>query len=169
MQTVLRNDTDNGPNVKKVRLADLYPVIAQTLDAGGEVCIPVTGTSMYPTILGGRDQVVLARPDRPLKKYDLPLYRRASGQFVLHRILAVNKDGTFTCCGDHQWKKETGLRPEQMLALTVRLTRKGKTFPADDPKYVRWIKFWVWIRPLRAAYYVVTGGLSRLKHRILKK
>lgn len=158
-----------GTETKKVRLEELFPLISQTLDAGGKVCLPVTGTSMYPTILGGRDQIVLEHPDRPYKKYDLPLYRRASGQFVLHRIIAVEKDGSFTCCGDHQWKKETGLKPEQMLALTVSITRKGKTFSADHPKYVRWVRFWVLIRPLRAAYYSVGIRLSRLKRRLFRK
>lgn len=157
------------PVVKKVSLEELYPIIAQTLEAGGDVCLPVTGTSMYPTILGGRDTIVLSRPNRPYKKYDLPLYRRASGQFVLHRIISVEKDGTYTCCGDHQWKKETGLRPDQMLALTVSLTRKGKTFSAEQPKYVRWVKFWVLIRPLRAVYFAVAMRLSRLKRKLLHK
>lgn len=165
----MHNEADRESAVRKVRLADLYPVISETLDAGGEVRLPVTGTSMYPTILGGRDQVTLVRPTEPLKKYDLPLYRRANGQFVLHRIISVQKDGTFTCCGDHQWKKEKGLRADQMLALTTQLTRKGKTFSAAHPRYVRWIRFWVLIRPLRAVYYTVAGFLSGIKHRILRK
>lgn len=163
------NDADKTSTTMKIRLTDLYPAISETLDAGGEVCLPVTGTSMYPTLLGGRDEITLIRPTRPLKKYDLPLYRRSSGQFVLHRIIAVKKDGTYTCCGDHQWKKEKGLLPEQMLALTVRLARKGKTISTDEPKYVRWVRFWVLIRPLRAVYYTVAARFSRLKHRLFKK
>ena len=154
---------------KPVRLAELYPMMRETLDAGGEVILPVTGTSMKPTLLGGRDSVTLVRASSPLRRYDLPLYRRSSGQFVLHRIIAVEPDGTYTCCGDHQWSPERGIRPDQIVALTVRFCRKGKTVAADDPGYLRRVRFWVAIRPLRRVLMKAAGALSRLKRRIIRK
>ena len=48
------------------------------------------GDSMLPLIRQGRDLVLVSRkPEGRLKKYDVPLYRRDSGQYVLHRILKV--------------------------------------------------------------------------------
>ena len=74
-----------NPDGKVVHLAELLPVIQDVLEQNGSVVLTITGTSMYPTMLGGRDQVVLEKPDRALKRGDLPLYRRKNGQFILHK------------------------------------------------------------------------------------
>ena len=142
--------TERPAESRKVSLAEFYPVLKEILDSGSSFRLPVTGTSMYPTILGGRDTVKLVKPKQPLKKYDLPLYRREkSGQFVLHRIVRVEKDGSYTCCGDHQWELERGVRPEQIIGVASELCRKGRTFSADKPRYRCWVRFWVWVLPLR--------------------
>lgn len=50
------------------------------------------GDSMLPLIRQGKDLLLIARkPQGRLNKYDVPLYRRDSGQYVLHRILKVRK------------------------------------------------------------------------------
>lgn len=142
----------------------MYPVINEVLSGGGSFSLTITGTSMYPTILGGRDQVTLVKAPAQLKKYDLPLYRRKSGQFVLHRIVAVEKDGTYTCCGDHQWVLEPGLHQEQMIGIVTELTRKGKYFTADNKRYVRWVKFWVWFLPARKFVFTFKSKVRWLLH-----
>lgn len=145
-----------------VRMADLLPAMQQTLSAGGEVSLTITGTSMVPTIRGGRDQVTLIAAPAALKKYDLPLYRRDNGQFVLHRIIAVADDGTYICCGDHQWARESGIRPDQIIAVTVRICRKGKQFPVTSKFYRIWIRIWIWARPIRRIVFGTYGAVSKL-------
>ena len=62
------------------------------------------GDSMLPLIRQGRDLVLISRkPEGRLKKYDVPLYKRDSGQYVLHRILKVRKDD-YIICGDNRWQ-----------------------------------------------------------------
>lgn len=145
-----------------VELADMYPVIAEVLSAGGTFSLTITGSSMYPTILGGRDQVTLVKAPDQLQKYDLPLYRRKSGQFVLHRIVAVEDDGTYTCCGDHQWDLEKGLKQEQMIGLATEFVRKGKRFTAENRRYVRWVHFWVWFLRGRKIWFAIDSRIRRL-------
>ena len=137
---------------KTVNLATMYPLIREKLDAGGTFTLTITGTSMYPFILGGRDRVTLSPITGKLKKNDLPLYIRDNGQFVLHRIVKVNKDGTYTCCGDHQWDKEHGLRQNQMVAIA-----KGKTITNRNVLYRLYRTVWTWVLPLRRYYF----GLER--------
>ena len=36
----------------------------------------IQGDSMYPMLISGRDSVVIELPVFPLKKYDVPVYRR---------------------------------------------------------------------------------------------
>lgn len=129
----------------KVQLADFYPLIKETLDNGGTFTLTITGTSMYPFILGNRDQVTLSPITGELKKYDLPLYRRSNGAFVLHRIVKVEKDGTYTCCGDHQWCLEKGLRREQMIGLATEYVRKGKHLTNRNLLYRMYCVVWTLI------------------------
>ena len=48
------------------------------------------GDSMFP-IIQPRDLLVIEAVKEPLKVGDVPLYKRDSGQYVLHRIIAIKK------------------------------------------------------------------------------
>lgn len=140
----------------------MYPIISEVLENNGTFSLTITGSSMYPTILGKRDQVTLVKAPATLKKYDLPLYRRKSGQFVLHRIVNIEADGTYTCCGDHQWELEKGLKQEQMIGLATEFVRKGRHFTAENRHYVRWVHFWVWFLPARRYWFGFEQKVRRL-------
>ena len=40
-----------------------------------------------PLIKEGRDLFMIEKPDGRLKKFDVPLYKRDTGQYVMHRII----------------------------------------------------------------------------------
>lgn len=44
---------------KRVKLEELLPIIEEKLSAGGTVVLPITGTSMLPLLVAGRDKVTL--------------------------------------------------------------------------------------------------------------
>ena len=111
------------------------PTIREALHEGKTVRIFPGGTSMLPMLYPGRDAVVLSPLPERLKKYDLPLYQRSDGGFVLHRVVAVGE--TYTCIGDHQFQKETGLTHGQMIGLVTEFVRNGKTVKVTAPGY--WI------------------------------
>lgn len=69
------------------------------LEANGEIIYTTSGVSMYPMLRNRRDIVHIKKCDRPLKRYDLPLYVR-NDALVLHRILKVNEDH-YIICGDN--------------------------------------------------------------------
>ncbi len=149
------------PVSKTVDLAMLYPLIREKLDAGGTFTLTITGTSMYPFILGGRDRVTLTSVPGKLKKNDLPLYIRRNGQFVLHRIVKVCKDGTYTCCGDHQWQLEKGLKHGQMVALATTYVRKGKKITNRNVLYRIYRTVWTWVLPMRRYYFGIERRFQR--------
>ena len=97
------------------------PLIQERLAAGDRVSFYPRGTSMLPMLRQGRDSVELSPLPQKLKKYDLPMYRRDNGQFVLHRVVAVSD--SCTCMGDNQFEPEPGLRHDQMIALVTAFTR----------------------------------------------
>lgn len=108
----------------------------------------VTGSSMTPFLVGGRDRVFLSRVTRPVRRGDILLYRRRTGAYVLHRVYRAEEKG-YTMVGDAQTELEPGIRPEQVIAIVTRAQRKGKT---QEPGTFWWEFFEkVWIRmiPLR--------------------
>ena len=148
---------------REVHLAELYPTLMEILNQGGSFRITVTGMSMWPTLRHRRDQVTLTKPQGPLKKHDLPLYRRDNGQFILHRVVAVQDDGCYTCCGDHQWSKERNVRPDQIVAVAVGFCRKGREFDAHNRRYRLWVRFWDGVIPLRMLIFRSLNLLGRLR------
>ncbi len=149
----------------KIQLADYYPLIREILENGGSFTLTVTGSSMYPFILGNRDQVTLSPITGELKKYDLPLYRREDGAFVLHRIVRVEADGTYTCCGDHQWILERGLRRDQMIAVATEFVRKGRHLTNKNLLYRMYCVVWTWMLRLRKLIFSLRPWL---KNRVRK-
>ncbi|MBR6376437.1 MAG: S24/S26 family peptidase [Oscillospiraceae bacterium] len=155
--------------VKKVRLEELLPIIREKMDAGGQVTIPVTGTSMKPTLVAGRDSVTLTRLEGSPKRLDLPLYRRRNGQFVLHRIVSLEPDGSFTCCGDHQWVREPGLRPEQIVGMVCQIERQGRAVSVQAPGHRLWVRLWVGLLPCRRLLFRLSHGPAWLRKKIKKE
>lgn len=130
-----------------VRLDELMPLIREQLAAGASVRFSPHGTSMLPMLKDGRDQVILSPLPDKLRKYDLPLYQRENGQYVLHRIVKV-KDG-YTCMGDNQFVPEKGLRRDQMIAVVTCFVRKGKAYSTECLAYRAYCRFWCAVRPIR--------------------
>lgn len=154
---------------REIDLAQMYPVIQEVLAAGGSFTLTITGTSMYPTLLGQRDRVTLSSAPERLKKLDLPLYRRKDGSFILHRIVSVSKDGVYTCCGDHQWVKELGVEHSRIVGLVTQIERKGKCFSVDSRKYRFWVRLWYLLMPFRRALFFVVGLPRRLGRKLRKQ
>ena len=93
------------------------------------------GDSMLPLIRQGRDLVLISRkPEGRLNKYDVPLYKRDSGQYVLHRILKVRKDD-YMICGDNRWQRETGITDRHIIGVLTAVIRDGKQLPVTDRRY----------------------------------
>ena len=101
--------------------------------------VPPRGISMLPMLRQGLDSVVLSPVPGKLKKYDLPLYQRENGKYILHRIIGAGT--TYTCMGDNQFVEEPGIRQEQLLAVVTGFYRGETYHSVDEPAY--------YSRPLR--------------------
>jgi hypothetical protein len=73
-------------------------------------------------------------------------------------------DGTYTMCGDNQWRLERGIRHNQLVGVVVSFNRSGKRYEVTSPAYRVYCRVWVAIMPLR---HLFIGGARKLK-RILK-
>ena len=144
---------------KEIALAQLMPLILERLEAGQTVQFSPMGVSMLPMLRQGIDSVVLSPVPEKLKKYDLPLYQRDDGKFILHRIVQVGD--TYTCMGDNQFQPEPGLRHDQMIALVTAFYRGERQIRCDSPLYQLYCRVWHYSRPVRRFWRRGIGWLRR--------
>lgn len=148
----------------KTSLEVLLPLMKECLSAGQSVKFSPRGISMLPMIVQGRDSVTLSSPPKKLKKFDIPLYRREDGSFVLHR--AVKISDTYTCIGDNQFKAEKGITHDQVIGVVTAFTRKGKTYSVSCVGYRLYCVLWHISRPIRRMWRAFKVRAVRLKRKI---
>ena len=136
----------------------------EILEKEGHLIYSNVGDSMLPMIRQGRDLLVIRRQTGRLKKYDVPLYRRDSGQYVLHRILKV-REYDYVICGDNRWHRETGITDRHILGVLTAIIRDGKEIPATDPRYRLYVHLWCDLFPLRAFLLRGLHVLKRVRKR----
>ena len=140
-----RNDARTETEKKAARKApmkEIVPLIEETVKQDGTFRLITAGTSMKPLLRDRMDTVVLTKAHFPLKRYDIPLYRRAGGQYVLHRVMKCEKDKTYTLCGDNQLMLEKGIKEDAIIAVACEIERGGKTIRFDSIAYSIYVFFW---------------------------
>lgn len=141
-------------------LKEMLPHLRQKLAAGESLWIKPGGVSMLPMLHPGRDLVKLSPLPEKLKRYDLPLYRRDNGVYVLHRIIKAGQ--SYTCIGDGQFRKETGVRQDQMVALVTAFVRNGREYSVTAPGYRLYCCVWHFSRFPRRVFCSLRYRLGRL-------
>ena len=117
---------------KIAQFSDLYPLIKETIQSGNSFSFLAHGTSMEPLILNAKHTVTLSPISSDLRKNDIVFYRRTDGAFVLHRIVNLEQNGTYTLCGDHQFSFEKGIQKDQIIAKLTKLQNNKKTIALDS-------------------------------------
>lgn len=133
---------------EKYQLSDMEPVIVRALAMGGTFAFYPCGTSMLPTIREERNQVILTSVPERLKKYQIILYKRTDGAYVLHRIVGV-RDCSYMMRGDNQYVIEPDIQRDQMIAMACGIVQNQKMVDPNKGiphlKGVLWVKT-MWIR-----------------------
>jgi hypothetical protein len=137
----------------------------EQLEKNGKLIYTNVGDSMFPLIRQGRDLVVIGKPEGRLRKYDVPLYRRDSGQYVLHRIIKVRKND-YVICGDNRWKPEYGITDHHIIGVLTAVIRDGKTVPMTNRFYRLYVHLWCDLFPVRS---FIIRCRSKLRHEIKKR
>ena len=150
-----------------VPMETLSELVMFQLEKGGRANLMVTGNSMYPMLRSGVDMVELIPLAEKQKKGDIILYRRDNGRYILHRIVAVTKDG-YICCGDNQAEKEP-VRQDQLLAVVDGFARKGKLYALTNPVYRIYAAFWTGTFPVRRQVLAAGRCLFILRRKMRRR
>ena len=132
-----------------------YTDVAELLAQGKSVELAPSGTSMWPTLIPGRDRVqIVPRQDAP-RSGDIVLYRRPlesplgqGGRLVLHRLVRNDAQGLWLR-GDNQFDLEGPLPPDSALGVMTARVREGKVLSCDAPAWRAWGIAWGAALPLR--------------------
>lgn len=154
---------------KETTLDEVMELIREKLDAGGNVTFTPNGTSMLPMLRDGEDVVVLSKPKGRLHLFDVALYRRDNGQYVLHRVLDFGYDGSYVMCGDNQFTKEKGIRDDQIIAVMTSFCRKGVPYMPSYYRYRIYVNFWYYTRLPRRVFRAVKRRLGFTDEKKKKK
>lgn len=155
-------------NNHEIHLDDAIDVIEEVLNSGGEFRMYPKGISMLPLIVPKRDSVVLEKKEiSSIKKHDIILYRRNNGQFILHRILKVCKNGTYVLCGDNQTVMEKNVRPEQIIGYVSKIYKGERVLSASSFSYRIYMLTWMWM-PYRRFVLFVKRGFRFIKKQTKK-
>ena len=128
---------------------DVAGSIEEMIKSGATVPVFISGNSMNPFLVNGRDLVYLnGFFEEELKTGKILLFRRNDGQLVLHRLHRVLPDGKLQVVGDGQTRFETTDKT-QVVAIVSDIERKGKKCSADSFGWKTVNFFWRLLMPLR--------------------
>jgi len=135
---------NNQVNFDESRMA----FVAERLSAGQKVrYLKFRGVSMMPMLRQGKDSVELSPLPERLKKFDLPVYRRVDGQYVMHRVVGVKED-YYVCLGDNTLFFEH-IYPEQMIGVVTAFKRGDKRIEVHALGYQIYCRIWRLTHPVR--------------------
>lgn len=107
------------------------------------------GVSMLPMLKQDRDLfTVLKKTDERCKMHDVVLYRRPSGQYVLHRIVKV-REKDYILLGDNCEKKEYGITDDDILGILSSFIHRGREVRVSDKRYILYAQIWYLLYPVR--------------------
>lgn len=141
------------------QLDNLMPLFRERLAVGQKVKFSPRGISMLPMLRQGIDTVTLSPLPEKLRKYDLPVYQRKDGKYILHRVVEVGD--TYTCIGDNQFVYEYGLTHDQMIAVVSSFTRGSREYSVNHWGYRLYCRLWHHSRKLRHFCRRALGWLRR--------
>jgi hypothetical protein len=119
---------------------------AELLNQGKDIRLTVTGNSMFPFLRHGCDEVELrpvglkALGQEGVRTGSIILFKRAQGEYVLHRVVDSTESG-YLVAGDAQSWREGPVVPEQVFGVVCKVYRGGRTVQPDD---LQW-RFAAWL------------------------
>ena len=135
----------------------------EQLNQKGTIAIIPGGNSMWPTLKHHGQAVIIKQKTQRLKKYDVALFTRLDGKYVLHRVIEVLDDG-YVFGGDSLLYTEKVLE-EQVFGVMIGFYDKQNYVEVDDEKYIKRVEKWYKskkLRYIRLKLFYLTNKIKRI-------
>lgn len=153
---------NNIDTISSLREQEL--TIDSCLKKNGFVMSTIVGVSMLPTLRQNSDRVIIEVPKELLKKYDIALYKRQDGKYVLHRVIAVGND-SYVIRGDNTYIEEC-VSFENVKGVVTHFVRRGKMVDVMDKKYLNYVRLLYRLYPIRKLIWRCRVAGSKMKRKI---
>lgn len=109
------------------------------LDLYGQLNINPKGKSMLPFLKENRNAVIVSIPKRPIKKYDIVLYKQ-DGVYILHRVIKIGKRA-YVICGDNSNVVEK-VEKQNIIGVVTEIISFNKKYSTDNLFLKFCVKLW---------------------------
>ncbi len=138
--------------------------IEQELERQDYILLQTTGISMEPLLHNRKSTVVIISPPKMLKRYDVVLFRRISGEYVLHRVLKAGQK-IYLICGDNEVNMEPVAREQILGVMEGYYPDEGERYIScndlEYQRYLRTVRVRYWVRWWKALLVRVWRNLTR--------
>lgn len=140
--------------------------LEQALKEEKEIWTVASGDSMLPCIRPQKDILHLVYPTAHIQKYDVILYRRTNGSYILHRVMEV-RDTEYVLCGDNQYILELGITDKQILGV-LRGFYRGEHYIDchTNRKYCFYVRVWSYSLRLRKTFIRIMNFLKSVRRHL---
>ncbi|MBF0716165.1 S24/S26 family peptidase [Gemelliphila palaticanis] len=135
----------------------------EVLKTKGVLYYTNVGDSMMPLIKQKSDILIIHDIEgHKIKENDVVLYKRDSGQYVLHRIIKVRKSD-YVIRGDNRYSSEYGITDDHIIGIFKGRIRNNEILKVDDVEYINYVK------SIRRNYFInyIKYKIGRLKRVLL--
>lgn len=153
-------EAEKGINTLELSNEVFLKEVRELIADGHDVTLRVRGVSMRPFLEDRRDKIVLTRPVTP-KVGDAVLAEIASGKYVYHRIIGIEKDRvTLKGDGNVYGVEQCGI--EDIAASTKLFIRKGRCYSPEG-------RAWMWYSTLWPSNQLIRRVMLAIHRRLPKK
>ena len=138
-----------------------FTTIEEELAKRGVCYLPTVGISMAPLFYTHKKVVILERPAARAKKFDVILFHRNDGRYILHRVVKVLPNGYFTR-GDNFMKNDAFVPEEQYVAVMTGYFKDKTTVTIRDFWYRMYVLFWGRPNPWRFLFQLGRATYRKL-------
>ncbi len=127
---------------------EIIDEVLRLVEEGVSVKLPANGNSMLPFIVGGRDSVILRKPD-DIKVGDIVLALVDRRRYVIHRVVKIEEDRA-TLMGDGNLSGTEKCNLSDIRALATHVVKgngKEKYLYCNKRRFIA--KLWIKLLPLR--------------------
>lgn len=141
--------------------------LTAVFEVGGTFPLTVTGSSMIPFLAPSRDAVILSKPSGSTapKRGEIKLFRRDSGDYILHRIYKVTAEGLYFT-GDAQTVVEGPIPAASVCADVFAVRRQGRLLTRKNFTWLVYSGLWLYLRPARPCIMKIYSRVKNIfKHK----
>lgn len=148
----------------EVSTSEISTSLEEIINSEGFFPLCISGTSMHPFLISGKDSVRLRKfGEHDCKKGEILLFRRSNGALVLHRIKKVLPDGRLLMNGDAQVWCETVNR-NCVMATVSSIEKNGRIIPCTSLRYRAQVFLWRMLFPVRPLLIRVCNKIIQLQN-----